>query len=119
MTFSASTYGNLVSQDGAARERLFLQYIGPRGDFDFIVVGSGIGGGILADDLADRLGDARRILLLEAGSFLYPTHVYNVCRFPNDKVARHFGCATFWQKGDSRSEEHTSEQPQLNFGGRS
>lgn len=32
---------------------------------------------MLADDLADRLGRQKRILLLEAGSFIYPTHVYN------------------------------------------
>lgn len=119
MTFSTGAYNNFVSQDNAARERLFLQYLGPRSDFDIIIVGSGIGGGLLADDLADRLGDTKRILLLEAGSFLYPTHIYNVCRFPNDQVARHFGCATFWQSGDSNSQNYIGEQPQLNFGGRS
>lgn len=52
--------------------------MGWRNDFDIIVVGSGIGGGVLADDLAERLGRQRRILVLEAGSFIYPTHVYNV-----------------------------------------
>lgn len=118
MTFSTATYANLVSQDTAARERLFLTYQSPRNDFDIIVVGSGIGGGILADDLADRLGD-RRILVLEAGSFLYSTHVYNVSRFPNDALARHFGCATFWQAGDSVSRNWIGEEPQINFGGRS
>ena len=67
MTFNASTYVNFVSESSEAQDRLFLQYIGPR-DFDIIIVGSGIGGGILADDLADRLGNQRRILVLEAGS---------------------------------------------------
>ena len=81
MTFHASKYVNFVSASSQAQERLFLQYIGSRNDFDIIIVGSGIGGGILADDLADRLGTQKRILVLEAGSFIYPTHVYNICRF--------------------------------------
>jgi hypothetical protein len=119
MSFKASTYVNLVTEFGAAQERLFLRYIGPRDDFDIIIVGSGIGGGVLADDLADRLGDRKRILVLEAGSFIYPTHVYNICRFPNSSLAKHFGCDTFWQGGDSNSQNFIGEKPQLNFGGRS
>ncbi len=83
MTFTPSTYSNFVSAATAAQERLFLQYIGPRDDFDIVIVGSGIGGGVLADDLADRAGAYKRILVLEAGSCIYPTHVYNICRFPN------------------------------------
>lgn len=119
MVFSASTYVNFVSQFTSAQERLFLQYIGPRDDSDIIIVGSGIGGGILADDLADRLGHQKRILVVEAGSFIYPTHVYNSSRFSNASLAKHFGCDTFWQKGDSSSQNFIGEKPQLNFGGRS
>lgn len=119
MTFTPSTYTNFVSAETAAQERLFLQYIGPRDDFDIVIVGSGMGGGVLADDLADRVGDHRRILVLEAGSFIYPTHVYNVCRFPNASLAKHFGCDTFWQAGSSTSQNYIGEKPQLNFGGRS
>lgn len=120
MTFETDTYHNLVSEETAARERLFLKYIGPRNDFDIIIVGSGIGGGVLADDLGERLGHKRRILVLEAGSFLYPSHVYNFCRFPNASLAKHFGCNTFWQTGGSDQDEfYIGELPQLNFGGRS
>ena len=119
MTFTSSTYVNFVSARTPAQERLFLQYMGPRDDFDIIVVGSGIGGGVLADDLAERLGTQKRILVLEAGSFIYPTHVYNVCRFPNASLAKHFGCETFWQAGGPGSQNYIGEQPQLNFGGRS
>jgi choline dehydrogenase-like flavoprotein len=119
MTFSASTYANLVCATSPAQERLFLQYLGWRNDFDIAVVGSGIGGGVLADDLADRLGSHKRILVLEAGSFVYPTHVYNLCRFPNASLAKHFGCDTFWQAGDPGSRNFIGEKPQLNFGGRS
>src|SRR5215213_3922183 len=119
MTFTNSTYVNLVSQATEAQARLFLQYMGPRNDFDIAIVGSGMGGGVLADDLADRVGKSRRILLLEAGSFVYPTHVYNMCRFSNSSLARHYGCDTFWQSGDERSEFYIGEKPQLNLGGRS
>ncbi|MEP0873264.1 hypothetical protein NDA01_26230 [Trichocoleus desertorum AS-A10] len=119
MTFTPSTYTNFVSAASVAQERLFLQYLGGRDDFDIVIVGSGIGGGILADDLAERLGTQQRILVVEAGSFIYPTHAYNICRFPNADLARHFGCDTFWQAGDSRSQNFIGEKPQLNFGGRS
>ncbi len=119
MSFTSSTYSNFVSEATKAQERLILQYSGPRNDFDIIIIGSGIGGGVLADDLADRLGHQKRILVLEAGSFVYPTHVYNICRFFNAEVAQHFGCKTFWQAGDSNAQNYIGEQPQLNFGGRS
>jgi hypothetical protein len=119
MTFTPSTYANFVSTAGAAQERLFLQYIGPRDDFDIVIVGSGMGGGILADDLADRVGKEKRILVLEAGSFIYPTHVYNMCRFPNARMAQHFACDTFWQDGNSGTQNFIGEKPQMNFGGRS
>jgi hypothetical protein len=117
--FTASTYTNLVSEATESQGRLFRQYVGARNDFDVIIVGSGIGGGILADDLADRLGTSRRILVLEAGSFVYPTHVYNLCRFANSAVARQYGCKTFEQAGNEGSEFFIGERPQLNFGGRS
>ena len=119
MTFLPSTYANFIAAATAAQERLFLQYIGPRTDFDLIIVGSGMGGGVLADDLAERVGGSKRILVLEAGSFVYPTHVYNVSRFPNASLAKHFGCDTFWQAGNSGTQNYIGEKPQLNLGGRS
>ncbi len=119
MAFNRTTYVNFVSAFGPAQERLFLEYIGPRDDFDIIIVGSGVGGGVLADDLADRLGHQKRILVVEAGSFIYPTHVYNFCRFSNSSVAKHFGCDTFWQHGSPQEQNYIGEKPQLNFGGRS
>src|SRR5262245_2380829 len=114
-----TTYPNFVAERLAAQERLVLQYMGPRDDFDIVIVGSGVGGGVLADDLAERAGHYKRILVLEAGSFLYPTHVYNLCRFLNHKVAKHYGCDTFWQAGNSGTENYIGETPQLCFGGRS
>ena len=119
MSFTASTYANFIAASTPSQERLFLQYLGPRDDFDIIIIGSGIGGGVLADDLADRVGKQIRILVLEAGSFVYPTHVYNICRFSNSAVARHFACDTFTQNGNEAAPNYIGEKPQLNFGGRS
>ena len=119
MTFTASTYVNMVTAYTQAEKNLFLRYIGPRNDFDIIIVGSGMGGGVLADALADRFGQSRRILVLEAGSFIYPTHVYNLCRFPNFRLAQHYGCDTFWQAGNAQTQYYIGEKPQLNVGGRS
>jgi choline dehydrogenase-like flavoprotein len=119
MSFDASQYANFVSAATPAQDRLFLQYIGPRNDFDIVIVGSGMGGGVLADDLAERLGGSKRILVLEAGSFIYPTHVFNVCRFSNSSVANHFGCDTFWQWGNDTAQQFIGGKPMLNFGGRS
>src|SRR5688500_5733548 len=45
--FTASTYENLVSETTESQRRLFRQYASSSNDFDVIIVGSGIGGGIL------------------------------------------------------------------------
>lgn len=119
MTFTMETYENFVSAVSEAQSRLFRQYSGSRTDFDIIIIGSGMGGGVLADDLVDRLGSRKRVLILEAGSYLYPTHVYNMCRFPNAKLADHFSCKTFQQHTTQTSEFYIHERPQLNLGGRS
>lgn len=119
MTFHAQTYEGLISQFSESQSRFFPQYAGQRSDFDFIVIGSGMGGGLLADDLADRLGQHKRILVIEAGSYLFPTHVFNVCRFPNADVASRYKVKTFYQFGDSGAQNYIHEQPQLNLGGRS
>ena len=121
MTFVPSTYPNLVSEPSTTQVRLFRKYDGSRTDFDVVIVGSGMGGGVLADNLADRVGEEKRILVIEAGSYLFPTHVYNLCRFPNGQLAKHFECTTFHQPSDSHmgSQHYIHEKPQLNFGGRS
>lgn len=112
-----NNYVNLVAEKSQAHTRLIRDYDGTNKDFDFIIIGSGMGGGILADDLADRLGQSHRILVLDAGSFIYPTHVYNISRIPNYAVARHFGVDNFKQSPDDSN--YIGEKPQLAFGGRS
>jgi hypothetical protein len=109
-------YANLVSQQSEAHTRLIRDYDGSSPDFDFIVIGSGIGGGILADDLADRNGH-KRILVIDAGSFVYPTHVYNISRIPNSSVALHFGVDNFRQA--VTPQHYIGGTPQIAFGGRS
>jgi choline dehydrogenase-like flavoprotein len=45
--------------------------------YDAVIIGSGIGGGILADQLSDLNLD---VLVLEAGSYLFPSHIANLPR---------------------------------------
>jgi Choline dehydrogenase and related flavoproteins len=111
-------YANLVSERTQSHTRLIRDYDAlDNRDFDFIIIGSGIGGGILADDLANRLGHSHRILLLDTGSFIYPTHVYNFCRVPNSAMAQHFGVDNFRDWPDSTF--FIGGRPQMAFGGRS
>lgn len=112
-----NNYANLVTERTQAHTRLIRDYDGSNRDFDYIIVGSGVGGGLLADDLADRLGGSRRILVVDAGSFVYPTHVYNISRIPNGAVANHFGVDNFLQAPNDR--EFLGSKPQFALGGRS
>ena len=99
MSFEAKMYQGFIAADSPALQRLIRQYEGTGTYFDIVIVGSGVGGGVLADALAEK---GLRILVLEAGSFLYPTHVYNLCRFLNHKVAEKFECRTFKQPGEPK-----------------
>ena len=112
-----NNYVNLVAEKTQAHTRLIRDYDGADRDFDFILIGSGMGGGILADDLADRLGQSHRILVLDAGSFIYPTHVYNISRVPNFAVAKHFDVDNFKQL--PTDQHFIGGKPQLALGGRS
>lgn len=122
MSFNKSTYAGLLSQQTEFQDRFFDQYTGRRLDFDYIIIGSGMGGGLLADELSDHHGDSKRILVIEAGSYLLPTHAYNVGRFSNSEVAKRYGSRTFWQYGSGdnhKRENYIHEELQLNLGGRS
>jgi hypothetical protein len=67
----------LVTENAQVQRTLFKRNLDEAHEYEVLVVGSGIGGGILADQLADLGSD---VLVLEAGSYLFPTHVANLPR---------------------------------------
>jgi choline dehydrogenase-like flavoprotein len=122
--FSIFTYPGLISERSQAQSRLVPEPDEDRTSFDVIVVGSGMGGGLLADQLTDRFlstgRHGKRVLVLEAGSYLFPTHVYNVGRFDNSDLANRYGLSTVRQVGAGGEQpDHLLDQLQLNLGGRS
>lgn len=68
---------NLITEYGSVAEKLLQGNRDENIDYDVIVVGSGMGGGVVASALAD---ENKRVLVLEAGSLLFPTHVGNIPR---------------------------------------
>ncbi len=70
-------YDNLrIAEDGRQQELTHSSY-DETTEHDVIIIGSGMGGGILADALTDRDRDVR-VLVLDAGSLDYSTHIYNL-----------------------------------------
>jgi GMC oxidoreductase len=63
------------AEAGVISRTFFDPDLTPARPYDVIVVGSGVGGGVLADELSDR---GARTLVLEAGSYLFPTHISNL-----------------------------------------
>lgn len=75
VTFPPMT--ELVVENPHVQQQFFPPNLDETRLYDVIVVGSGIGGGILADQLSDLGLD---VLVLEAGSYLFPTHTANLPR---------------------------------------
>lgn len=67
----------VVVENGRFQQLFFAPNLDEAHEYDVIVIGSGIGGGIVADQLADLGAD---VLVLEAGSALFTTHTGNLPR---------------------------------------
>ena len=67
----------VLVESGEVARRVFPPDLDGGRVYDVIVVGSGFGGGVLAEQLSDLGAD---VLVLEAGSYLFPTHVGNLPR---------------------------------------
>lgn len=88
--------------------------------FDVIVIGSGMGGGALADRLADR---GLNVAVLEAGSLLFPTHIGNLPR-PNKVGAFSKHIWELWYRYGIRDYDQAADSvfqgaQGFNLGGRS
>ena len=92
-----------VREYGQLQRRYFEPPVAPTDQpYDVIIIGSGMGGGILADEVSD-LGF--RVLVLEAGGLLFPTHVANLPRrhrLDRNQVTKHI-----WELwGDFQSKQY-------------
>jgi choline dehydrogenase-like flavoprotein len=67
----------LITENGIVAQTLLRTEHDPNIVYDTIVIGSGMGGGVVASALAD---EQKNVLVLEAGSLLFPTHVGNLPR---------------------------------------
>jgi len=67
----------LSKENSRVQQMFFAPNLDEQKTYDVIVIGSGIGGGVLADQLSDVGLD---VLVLEAGGYLFPTHVGNLPR---------------------------------------
>lgn len=68
---------DMVVENSHVQQLFFPPNLNENQLFDVIVIGSGAGGGIVADQCSDQ---GLNVLVLEAGSYLFPTHVANLPR---------------------------------------
>ncbi len=106
---------NLVSSRTKLQRAMVPPQVDPKRHYDVIVIGSGMGGGVLADQLSDA---DINTLVLEAGSLPFQTHIDNL---PGHNF--NFGTAERDQVGHyinrPNSESAFLFGAQMNLGGRS
>ena len=68
-------FDNLRTTESVEQQERLRSNLRPDVEHDVVIVGSGFGGGVLADALSDA---GRDVLVLEAGSLLYPSHITNL-----------------------------------------
>lgn len=68
-------YDNLSTEESGWTQSVIRRNNDTSIEYDVIVIGSGFGGGVLADEITDR---GLRTLVLEAGGLGYPSHITNL-----------------------------------------
>lgn len=102
-----------VQENDEQQQRIRSDYSSST-EHEVIIIGSGISGGVLADELSDK---GIRTLVLDAGSLDIPTHVYNLPgNDGNDAYLRNQ--VWHWTREDWTNSEFGSGVS-MNFGGRS
>ncbi len=95
-------YENFVSIESESDQRLVRHIPRESDHYDVIVLGSGMGGGVLADALSDR---RHRVLVIEAGGIRYPVHMNELPREDASPVQRdrlghyRYGCTDWFDGG--------------------
>lgn len=105
-----------LSTVDSSDERLIVETGGTEAElYDVIVIGSGMGGGVLAEELSDR---SVRTLVLEAGGVAFPMHMSNVTGHW-DGMAQLHQLGTFVNSTVEGTRSGLLFGPQFNLGGRS
>jgi choline dehydrogenase-like flavoprotein len=100
----------VVVENGRFQQLFFQPRLEPDHVYDVLVIGSGIGGGVVADQLADLGAD---VLVLEAGSALFTTHTGNLPRQHQlGKFDKHL-----WSLFDEYKVVNYVNAPGSNYGG--